>query len=183
MKKVYAFLAEGFEETEALMIIDLLRRTETVNVTTVSVTDEVMVRSSHGINIEADKTIENIDMSDGDMIFLPGGIPGTPNLEACKKLTDGINDYYKEGKYLAAICAAPSIFAHLGLLKDKKATSHPCMAEDMECAQYGGGVVTDGQFITASGLGVALEMGLELVTILESAESAEKVANAIQYQK
>lgn len=183
MKKVFAFLAQGFEETEALMVIDLLRRSSNVEVTTVSITDELMVESSHKFKIMCDALIKEIHFEEGDMIFLPGGVPGTPNLEACDSLKEAIIKYYKEGKYLAAICAAPSIYSHLGLLKDKKATSHGSFAGEMDCKEYGGQVVTDGQFITANGLGSALEMGLELVTILSGEEEARKIAKAIHYIK
>lgn len=183
MKKVFAFLAYGFEETEALMVIDLLRRSKEAEVTTVSITDELMVESSHKFKIMCDALIKDINFDEGDMIFLPGGLPGTTNLEACDMLREGILKYYKEGKYLTAICAAPSIYSHLGLLKDKNATSHGSFEEEMDCKAYGGQVVTDGQFVTANGLGSALEMGLELVTILAGKENAEKIAKAIHYVK
>lgn len=182
MKKVFAFFAEGFEEVEALMVIDLLRRTKEVGVTTVSVTEEKMVKSSHGFSIMADEVIANIDFSDGDMIFLPGGIPGTPNLAACKLLTDNIVAYNESGKKLAAICAAPSILGELGLLKGKKATCYPGFEDKLEGAECGGSVVTDGNVTTAKGLGVALEMGLELIKILVNESKSNEIAEAIQYQ-
>lgn len=181
MKKVFAFFAEGFEEVEALMVIDLLRRTHEVDVTTVSVTDELEVKSSHGFRIMADACIADIDFGEGDMIFLPGGIPGTPNLAACRKLTDNIVAYNEEGKYLAAICAAPSILGGLGVLENKKATCYPGFEEKLKGAQVGGRVVTDGNVTTAKGLGVALEMGLELIKILVNEEKSNEIAKAIQY--
>ena len=168
MKKIYAFLAQGFEETEALMVIDLMRRSHTIDVVTVSVTD---------------KLIKDINFDEGNGIFLPGGIPGTPNLEACDMLKQAILKYYKEGKYLTAICAAPSIYSHLGLLKDKRATSHGSFEKEMDCKEYGGSVVTDGQFVTANGLGAALEMGLEMVSILDSEEKAGSIAEAIHFNR
>ncbi len=180
MKKVYAFLADGLEEVEALMVIDLLRRTKVLDVVMVSIKDDLMVEGSHGIKIMADATIDEIDFDEGDCIFLPGGIPGTPNLEACKKLTEQIVKYNEQGKLLAAICAAPSILSHLGVLKDKKATSYPSFEEDMDCAEYGGRVVRDGNVITGRGLGVALEEGLEIISYLVDAEAAKNVAEAIQ---
>jgi 4-methyl-5(b-hydroxyethyl)-thiazole monophosphate biosynthesis len=181
MKTVYAFLADGMEEVEALMVIDLLRRTKKINVVTVSIKEELMVESSHGIKLFADKNIEEIDFDSGDCIFLPGGIPGTPNLADCKELETQIIKYNDEGKWLTAICAAPSIYSELGLLKDKKATSYPTFADKMDCREYGGSVVTDGNFITAKGLGVALELGLEMITELVDKETSEQVAEAIQY--
>ncbi len=181
MKTVYAFLADGMEEVEALMVIDLLRRTKKLNVVTVSVKEEKLIESSHKIKLYADKNIEEIDFEAGDCIFLPGGVPGTPNLAACEKLTEQIIKYDKEKKWLTAICAAPSIYGQLGLLKERKATSYPTFADKMNCKEYGGSVVRDGHFITAKGLGVALEMGLEMISVLVGPEISRQVAEAIQY--
>lgn len=183
MKKVFAFFAEGFEEVEALMVIDLLRRTKEVEVITVSVTEEKLVKSSHEFLIMADEVIANIDFSEGDMIFLPGGIPGTPNLAACKVLTDNIVAYHNEDKKLAAICAAPSILGELGVLEGLKATCYPGFENKLKGAECGGSVVTDGNVTTAKGLGVALEMGLELIKVLVNEEKSNEVAAAIQYNK
>ena len=158
MKTVYAFLADGVEEVEALMVIDLLKRSKKLNVVMVSIKEELVVEGSHGIRFFADKTIDEIDFNTGDCIFLPGGAVGTENLAACKALEENILKYNKQGKWLAAICAAPSIYG-----------------------QYGGSVVTDGNFITAKGLGVALELGLEMITRLTDEETSEMVADQIQY--
>ena len=181
MKTVYAFLADGMEEVEALMVIDLLRRTKQLNVVTVSIKEELMIESSHGIRMFADKNIDEIDFEQGDCIFLPGGMPGTTNLSQCKVLADEILKYNSEHKLLTAICAAPSIYGQLGLLKDKKATCYPSFADKMDCKEYGGSVVKDDNFITANGLGAALELGLEIIATMLNEEEAEKVANAIQY--
>lgn len=181
MRTVYAFLADGMEEVEALMVIDLLRRTKKLNVVTVSIKEELLVESSHKIQLYADKNINEINFKEGDCIFLPGGVPGTPNLAACEKLTDAILEYHAEGKILAAICAAPSIYGQLGLLKNRNATCYPTFADKLDCKKYGGSVVTDGNFVTAKGLGVALEMGLELINILVDEETSKAVADAIQY--
>lgn len=181
MKTVYAFLADGMEEVEALMVIDLLRRTKQLNVVTVSIKEELMIESSHGIRLFADKNIDEIDFEQGDCIFLPGGMPGTTNLSQCKVLADEILKYNGEHKLLTAICAAPSIYGQLGLLKDKKATCYPSFADKMDCKEYGGSVVKDDNFITANGLGAALELGLEIIATMLNGEEAEKVANVIQY--
>lgn len=181
MKTVYAFLADGMEEVEALMVIDLLRRTKQLNVVTVSIKEELMIESSHGIRLFADKNIDEIDFEQGDCIFLPGGMPGTTNLSQCKVLADEILKYNSDHKLLTAICAAPSIYGQLGLLKDKKATCYPSFADKMDCKEYGGSVVKDDNFITANGLGAALELGLEIIATMLNGEEAEKVANAIQY--
>ena len=181
MKTVYAFLADGVEEVEALMVIDLLMRTKKLNVVTVSIKEELMVKGSHGIKFFADKNIDEIDFDSGDCIFLPGGADGTENLVNCSELTEQIKKYNEQGKWLTAICAAPSIYGRLGLLKDKKATSYPTFADRMNCGSYGGSVVTDDNFITAKGLGVALELGLEMIRQLVDEETSEMVADQIQY--
>ena len=180
MKTVYAFLADGLEEVECLMVVDLLRIAK-LNVVTVSIKEELMVESSHKVKFFADKTIDEIDFEQGDCIFLPGGMPGTTNLSECGTLKDHIIKYNEQGKWLAAICAAPSIFSSLGILKDKRATSFPSFADKMECKEYGGGVVRDGNIITGKGLGVALELGLELISCLIDEETSGKIADQIQY--
>ena len=183
MKTVYAFLADGMEEVEALMVIDLLRRTKKLNVVTVSIKEDLLIESSHKIQLYADKNINEIDFEEGDYIFLPGDVPGTPNLAACEKLTEQIMKYNAEGKILAAICAAPSIYGQLGILADKNATCYPTFAEKLNCKNYGGGVVTDKNVVTGKGLGVALEMGLELISVLVDEETSGSVAEAIQYDR
>lgn len=182
MKTVYAFLADGMEEVEALMVIDLLRRTKKLNVVTVSIKDEMLVESSHNIKLYADKNIDEINFDEGDCIFLPGGMPGTTNLGACEKLTEQIVKYNEEGKVLAAICAAPSILGQLGVLKGKNATCYPGFEDKLIGANCGGGVVTDGNVVTGKGLGVALEMGLELIRVLVDKETSEEIAAQIQYK-
>lgn len=182
MKTVYAFFADGMEEVEALMVIDLLRRTKKLNVVTVSVKENLLVESSHNIKLYADKNIDEINFNEGDCIFLPGGLPGTLNLAACDKLTEQIVKYNEEGKVLAAICAAPSVLGQLGVLRGKNATCYPGFEDKLEGASCGGSVVTDGNVVTGKGLGVALIMGLELITVLVDKETSEKIAAQIQYR-
>lgn len=181
MKTVYAFLADGVEEVEALMVVDLLKRTKKLDVVMVSIKEEPMVEGSHNIKFFADKNIYEIDFEKGDCIFLPGGAVGTENLASCKELTDQILKYNEKGKWLMAICAAPSVYSSLGLLKDKKATSYPTFSDKMDCKEYGGAVVTDKNFITAKGLGVALELGLEMIKQLVDEETSEMVAEQIKF--
>ena len=180
MKKVTVLLADGFEEIEALTVVDLLRRAK-VYVDTVSITDDYTVRGAHGIPVQTEDLITEIDFKESDMIVLPGGMPGTTNLSESGTLKDHIIKYNEQGKWLAAICAAPSIFSSLGILKDKKATSFPSFADKMDCKEYGGGVVRDGNIITGKGLGVALELGLELISCLIDEETSGKIADQIQY--
>jgi DJ-1 family protein len=124
------FLAEGCEEVEALTTVDLLRRAK-VPVTMVAIGTTREVTGSHGIRITADTTISEIHFDDYDMLILPGGIPGTPNLAACKPLTDALLDFAAKGKEIAAICAAPSILADLGILRGRTAACNPSK-EDVE---------------------------------------------------
>ena len=121
--KPVIFLAEGFEESEALLPLDILRRGG-IDAITVSVTSEKIVKSSHGVQIVADATMEEITAADVQMIILPGGLPGATNLDACAALDKMIMDFAAQGKPMAAICAAPMVYGKRGLLKGKKATCY-----------------------------------------------------------
>ena len=123
MSKAVVFFAEGTEECEALLVVDLLRRAK-VEVTVASASGSREIVSSHKVHITADALAEEVDYSDVDMVVLPGGIPGTPNLAANKTVTDTCVSFAKSGKKVAAICAAPSVLASLGLLEGRKATAH-----------------------------------------------------------
>lgn len=182
MSKVYVFLADGTEEVEALTVIDLLRRAA-VEVVTVSVMGRKKIVSSHQISIEADEVYGESDYMDADMIVLPGGMPGTTHLKEHEALRGVLGAYNEAGKYLAAICAAPSVFGYNGFLSGKKATCYPGFEEELKGAQVcSDGVVHDGNFITSKGLGTAIDFSLELITVLHDAAAAEKVAKAIQYR-
>ena len=124
MSKVYIFLADGFEDIEGLTVVDLMRRAG-IEITTVSVKDTKEVTTAHGITLLTDRLFKNTDFSDGDMLVLPGGMPGTVNLGAYEPLIELLKNYYTEGKKIAAICAAPSIFAKLGFLKGRRANLLP----------------------------------------------------------
>lgn len=181
MSKVYAFLADGFEETEAIAVIDVLLRGD-IQVKTVSINDTTKVTGVHGIVMMADQTIEETDMDDADMLFLPGGVPGTPNLAANEKLTNALIKYNQSEKRIAAICAAPYILGELGFLKGREATVFPGFEDKLEGAKEytRAGVVTDGHITTARGMGVAIDLGLELVSLLKDKELADEVAKRIQ---
>ncbi|MDO5154823.1 MAG: DJ-1/PfpI family protein [Eubacteriales bacterium] len=182
MKKAYLFLATGFEEVEALTVCDLLRRAK-VDCKLVSVTGDYDVMSSHGITIRADLLFDEKDLSDGEMIILPGGIPGTPNLKAHKGLHDLILAYQETGKYLAAVCAAPTVYGEMGLLEGKKATCYPGMEEGLLGATpQSDSVVVDGQFITSRGVGTSIDFGLTLVSLLENEQLANELAVGIVYR-
>lgn len=178
---VYAFLATGLEEVECLAVVDILRRGG-IEVKLVSVTGELLVTGSHHIAIQADALIEDVDVSKAELLFLPGGVPGTPNLAACETLCAWLKEFDAEGKGLAAICAAPSVLGQLGLLQGKRATCYPGFEDQLTgAAVVGDGVVTDGNVTTARGLGYAIDLGLELVKRLAGAEKAQAIKDAIQY--
>ncbi len=177
---VCTFLAPGFEEVEALAVVDLLRRAK-IETKLVSTTDDIYVTSSHNITIKADCLIDEVDYSQEDIVFLPGGIPGTPNLENNKRVIELVLDFYNSGRKIAAICAAPSIFGHLGLLKGKNATSYPdFMSELTGATVVEDAVVIDGNIITSRGMGTAIDLGLALVGIIKGEEFASNLAKTIQ---
>lgn len=181
--KAYLFLADGFETVEALCVADILRRggTETV---TVSVSDSREVTSGQKITVKADRLFEECDFSDGDAIILPGGIPGTPNLKNHEGLKKIMQEYYDNGKYLAAICAAPSILGAYGFLRGKRATCYPGYEEELKGAVYTGEAVeTDGNIITSKGMGTATEFGLALSELLAGRETSIKIGKSIQFLK
>jgi len=182
MSKVYVFMADGTEEVEALTVIDLLRRAK-VDVVTVSVMEEKKIISSHNIGIEADELYGQSDYMDGDMIVLPGGMPGTTHLKNHEGLRRVLFSCRDAGKYLAAICAAPSVYGWNGMLEGKKAICYPGFEEELTGAVItNDGVVTDGQFITSKGLGTAIDFSLELISLLVNKETAENIAKAVQYR-
>ena len=176
---VYVLLAAGFEETEAITPVDLLRRAGE-DAKMVGVTG-MLVHGSHGIGIEADLPMDQVDWSQADMIVLPGGMPGTTNLYADERVTNAVRACYDAGKYVAAICAAPSIIlGGMGLLKGRKATCYPGMEDGMVGATpLERTCVVDGRIITACGVGGALDFGCALVSALCGEEQARRVAAAV----
>ncbi len=182
MGKVCVFLAEGMEEIEALTVVDLCRRAD-IELSTVSITDVKEVTSSHNIMVQADELLSDINFDEVDMIVLPGGMPGTLNLEACEALMTQVDAFDREGRYLAAICAAPSILGHRGLLKGRSACCYPSFESHLEGAQ-----VTDSRvevsehIITSRGMGTAIEFALAIVARMKGSACAEKIKQAIIYE-
>jgi 4-methyl-5(b-hydroxyethyl)-thiazole monophosphate biosynthesis len=163
MKTIFVFLADGFEEIEAITPIDVLRRAG-LNVQAVSVMDKQTVFGAHGIPVVADKMFADIHSEDAEMLLLPGGLPGATNLDAHQGLGDMIMAFASEGKPLAAICAAPLVFGNRGLLKGKKATCYPGFETYLTGAEYTAALVeTDGNFITAKGPGAAMDFAFAIV--------------------
>ena len=177
---ILVFLANGFEETEAVAPIDILRRNGR-EVVTVGIGEEV-ITSAHGVTVVPDVTEVDITMSDDiEMIVLPGGMPGTLNLEKSRAVQDALDYCAANGRFIGAICAAPSILGRKGLLKGRKATCFPGFEELLEGAQFTGEPVeADGNIITARGAGVALEFGLKLVEVLSGKPAADKIKEAMR---
>ncbi len=175
MKKIAVHLAEGFEEIEAISIIDVLRRAE-LDVIIVSITETKEVTGSHGIKIFADKLFGHVDYELLDMIVLPGGMPGATNLNEHLGLREQILNFYESNKLLAAICAAPLVFGNLGILKGKKATCYPGFENQLHGAIATGEKieVTD-NIITGKGAGVAIDFALKIVEILKGKKLAEEL--------
>lgn len=181
MSKVFAFFADGSEEVELLAVVDILKRGGQ-EVTLVSVTGKRDVISAHQIKIQADYEFSEVDCKDADVLFLPGGMPGTRHLGAHEGLLNSLEEAHKENRRIAAICAAPSILGKLGILEGKRATCFPGFEPELKGALYTKqGVVTDGNITTARGLGYALDMGIELLGLLTDKEHARQVKEAIQY--
>lgn len=176
---VYLFLADGFEIIEALAPVDMLRRAK-INVQTVGVTGKTIC-SSCGVEVNADITMDEFEYHDVDAVVLPGGMPGTINLENSAAVQSAIDKAVEDQAFVCAICAAPSVLGHKGLLKGKEAIAFPGFEDALDGAvlsdKY---VVTDGKFITAKGAGVATQFGLEIVRALTDDETAENVRKTIQ---
>lgn len=182
MSKAVVFFADGTEECEALLVVDLLRRAK-VEVTVASASGRREITSSHGIRLTADALAEEVDYSGVDLVVLPGGIPGTPNLAANPTVVETVKAFCAAGKKVAAICAAPSILGSLGLLDGKKATAHAAFQDKLGGAQVlDTEVVVDGNITTSYGLGGAIPFGLELVRQLAGPEEASRIQNAIAYR-
>ena len=176
MQQVIAVhLAEGFEEIEAISIIDVLRRAG-FNVSVISVTGKKEVTSKQDVTVTADKLFENVDYEKIDMIVLPGGMPGAKNLKEHEALGKKILDFYKNDKPLGAICAAPMVLGNLGILENKNATCFPGFEDELKGAKItGNDVEVDGKIITGKGAGVAILFALKIVEFIKGKESADEL--------
>ena len=179
MSKVCAFVAQGLEECEALVTVDILRRSGAV-VTMAAVGGEKRILGSHGIAFEADALAEEVNLEEYDMVFLPGGMPGTKNLEASPLVCEAVKRFAAGGKKVAAICAAPSVLGHLGLLQGKKAVCYPGFEKDLAGAEVlYTEAVTDGNITTGRGLGAAVPFALKLVEALSGPDAARRLGEQI----
>ena len=175
---VYILLAEGFEEAEALVPADLLRRAG-AQVSLTGVTGQTVV-GAHGISINCDLTVEQVKRDDMELLMLPGGLPGVTNIGASAAAVELIRFAADSGCYLAAICAAPSmLLGPMGILNGRKATCYPGTENTMQGAdaQKGCSVAVDGTVITGEGPGAAFDFGLALVEALKGADVAKQVAS------
>ena len=179
--RILIFLADGFEEIEALAPVDIFRRAG-LNVWTVSISENTEVRGAHGITVLADCLFSSSAFSENDFIFLPGGMPGTKNLEEHEGLKKLIKQQFDLNKPMAAICAAPSIFGKMGLLEGKEAICYPGFENSLKGATLSENkMVKSGQIYTAKAAGVAIPYALMLVEELKSKEEATKIADSIYY--
>lgn len=173
----YIFLDKGFEEIEAVTTIDLLRRAQ-IELTTVSVTGALLVEGAHGIAVQADRLMQDVDFTDALMLILPGG---ATKLGECKPLCDLLLSHNAAGKPIAAICAAPSVLGELGILEGKQATCYPGFEQYLGESYVGGLVVESKNIITAKGPGLSSDFAFCLIEKLAGAEVADEVYDTAQY--
>src|SRR5690554_932855 len=170
MKKAAIFIAPGFEEVEALTPADALVRAG-ADVELISITEEKNVTSSHGVTIVCDRVFQGKPIEEKDILILPGGMPGTKNLQAYEPLTQLLKDYHNRKKWIGAICAAPMILGELGFLKGRKATCYPGYEHHLKDAHhYPVPAITDGHIITGRGVGAAMEFAIEIAGNLLGAQ-------------
>ena len=175
---VYVLLGTGFEETEAIVPVDLLRRAG-VTVLTVGLNGK-LVYGGHSIGVEADITIEQMDLTQMDMIVLPGGLGGVSSILACQAALDAVDFAYENGKLIGAICAAPTILAKLGITDGKNTTCYPGCEENMGSANMVKAArVQDSNIITGTSAGCATAFGLKLIEALKGEEAKNKIAESI----
>lgn len=179
---VYILLGEGFEESEAIIPADLLRRAG-VEVALVGL-DGPLVKGGHGIVVQADLTLDQVDGDAMEMLVLPGGLGGVASIQMNLFATALIQKAYDQGCWIGAICAAPSILATLGMLDRRPVACYPGMLVEMGSAAVleDAQVVADGRLVTAQAAGAAFPFGLKLVEMLKGTEAAEEVRNAVIYR-
>lgn len=179
MAKVLVPLVDGFEEIEAVTIVDVLRRAD-ISVIMAGVTDSY-VTGSHGIKLQTDLLLKDVDLGDITAIVLPGG-PGVKNLQENEFVTQMVRDHYRSGKLTAAICAAPLVLSQAGILTDRLVTSYPSVKDQLNCKEYlTDPVVIDGHLITSRGPGTSLSFSLALVEVLAGKDKARSLAEGMLF--
>ena len=182
MSRVLVPLAQGFEETEAVAVIDVLRRAQVEVV--IAGLEEGPVESAHGLRLIPDALLREVADQPFDAVFLPGGLGGTERLARSELVAQALRRAAEAGKLTTAICAAPTVLEQQGLLTNKRATSHASVKEMLGSAIYlEEEVVVDGTVVTSRGMGTAISMGLELVSMLVGQETAQQIARAIHYDE
>ncbi len=177
---VYVMLADGFEEIEALAVVDILRRGD-VEVKTVSVYNQDKITGAHGIVVVPDIAFSDLK-KDAEMIVLPGGIPGTPNLQAHSALTELLLKEYANGTYIAAICAAPMILGEMNFLQGRTATCYPSFEKHLKGASCSiNKVCVDGNIITSRGAGTAHDFAFTLLSLLKDKTKSDEIRGAMLY--
>ena len=180
---VYVFLADGVEEIEALTVVDMCRRAG-LDLKTVAIGRDKSVTGRSDITVEADIKLKDVDWDSADMLVLPGGMPGTKNLEECDELMTHVDEMSQSGRNIAAICAAPTIFGHRGILDGRLACCYPGLEAQLSGAKVSAEpVCVDGNVITSRGMGIAIDFSLAIITKLISAEKADEVAKSVVYKK
>lgn len=175
---VYVLLGTGFEETEAIAPIDLLRRAG-IDVLTAGI-DGKLIYGSHGIGVEADITLEQLDLTNLEMIMLPGGLGGVRSIKGCPAALEAVRFAFENGKFVAAICAGPTILAQLGITDGLEAVCYPgCEGEMGSAKTVTAACVRSGKVITGTSAGCAIPFGLELVAALKGREEADRIRNQI----
>ncbi|MBR4026230.1 MAG: DJ-1/PfpI family protein [Lachnospiraceae bacterium] len=183
MHKIGIFLADGCEEIEALTVVDIVRRAG-IEITMISITDDLKVTSSHNVSFLAEITAKEADYDSFDGIVLPGGMPGTIHLKESAYVQEVICKFAEEGKLVSAICAAPSVLGEADLLNGKNATCYPEFEEKLLGASIvETDVVRDGNIITSRGMGTAIPFALEIVRYFMGGEKAEELMNGIIYSE
>lgn len=181
MKNVYVLFADGFEEIEAFTCVDVLRRAG-VNAVMVAASSGEIVNGAHDISVLCDKNIDSCDFFDADMILLPGGMPGATNLAENEAVQHALTTVQQNGKYIAAICAAPMVLGQMGLLKGKKATCYPGFEKYLDGCEYtGASVQEDGNIITGKGPGVSLEFAYTVARVLIGKDKVHEVRESMMY--
>lgn len=181
MNKLAIFLADGFEEIEGLTVVDLCRRAG-LDITTAAIGGTLMVNGSHGIRVEADTLLEKLPFDEMDMLILPGGKLGTRNLESCGPLMEKVDAFFESGKYVAAICAAPTILGHRGILEGRTACCYPGLEDQLKGASVVyEPAVRDGNVITGRGMGCSTPFALKIVEVCCGAEKAEQIAKQVVF--
>ncbi len=181
MSRAAVLFAQGLEECEGLIVVDLLRRAK-IDTDIISLDGSEEIISSHHVTVRGDRAFDGTDLTEYDVIVLPGGMPGTRNLQQDPRVISVISDFYRKGKLVAAICAAPVVLETAGILSGKKATVHHNFTEEIVSAEYvSQEVVSDGNVITAWGLGAAIPFGLAIVERCCGPQESDRIRKAIGY--